>query len=213
MDTFKILSPLWLIGLALLSASVLHLAVNKSKRNALIGRVRLRNRRAPTAGTPPRSLSPEKKSSTSQPSQPSYTDILPPQRREVLPKLVSSLSYDEVSEDEVKRRILPMATDYRTSKGNRYTPTGFSVDEIKALGDFPDYAELSGVPLPQAYPEFNIDKALSRLYRPFRWVYHQTMCTFLRYTSRESDELCRANFVSFINSPLQDGNGLVDRAR
>ncbi|KAL2013648.1 hypothetical protein VTN00DRAFT_1173 [Thermoascus crustaceus] len=175
MDTFKIPGPLWLIGLALLSASVLYLAVNKSKRHALVGRVGLRSRREPTAGTPPRSLSPEKKSSTSQPLQPSYTDILPPQRRGVLPKLVSSLSYDEVSEDEVKRRILPMTTDYRTSEGNRYTPTGFSVDEIKVLGDFPNYAELSGVPLPQAYPEFNIDKALSRLYRPFRWAYHQTM--------------------------------------
>jgi hypothetical protein len=71
-----------------------------------------------------------------------------------------------------------MTADYMTCEDERYTPTGFSVTEIKALGDFPDYAKLSGVPLPQEYPEFNIDTALARPYRPFRWGYHQTMCTF-----------------------------------
>lgn len=49
-------------------------------------------------------------------------------------------------------------------------------DEIAAYGRFPDYAALSGVPLPTAYPKFDIIKALPRPYRPFRWAYHQTMC-------------------------------------
>jgi hypothetical protein len=47
--------------------------------------------------------------------------------------------------------------------------------EIAAYGPFPDYASLSGVPLPSAYPEFDITRALPRPYRPIRWAYHQTM--------------------------------------
>ncbi|KAF4550537.1 Hypothetical protein D9617_17g048060 [Elsinoe fawcettii] len=58
---------------------------------------------------------------------------------------------------------------------HRLTPTGFSMTDIRALGDFPDYAKLSGVPLPIPYSTFNIDKALPRPYRPLRWPYHQTM--------------------------------------
>lgn len=54
--------------------------------------------------------------------------------------------------------------------------TNRSKEEIDSYGDFPDYAALSGVPLPRPYPEFDIAKALPRPYRPFRWVYHQTMC-------------------------------------
>lgn len=50
------------------------------------------------------------------------------------------------------------------------------MEEIKALGDFPDYSKISGVLLPKAYKEFDIEKARPRPYRPFRWAYHQTMC-------------------------------------
>jgi hypothetical protein len=78
----------------------------------------------------------------------------------------------------MQKKMLPMTADYRTSPGKLYTPTGFSVDDIKKLGDFPDYATLSGVPLPSAYPEHDIGKAMPRPYRPFRWAYHQTMCTY-----------------------------------
>ncbi|KAF9452869.1 hypothetical protein P691DRAFT_771973 [Macrolepiota fuliginosa MF-IS2] len=38
-----------------------------------------------------------------------------------------------------------------------------------------NYFELTGVPPPQPLPGFNIDDALPRPYRPFRWKYHQTM--------------------------------------
>ncbi|ESK85968.1 hypothetical protein Moror_9469 [Moniliophthora roreri MCA 2997] len=38
-----------------------------------------------------------------------------------------------------------------------------------------DYFELTGVPPPKPLPDFDIDKAKPRPYRPFRWVYHQHM--------------------------------------
>lgn len=61
-----------------------------------------------------------------------------------------------------------------TSSGELPTTTR-SQEEIKSFGDFPDYATLSGVRLPNVYLEFNIEKALPRPHRPFRWAYHQTM--------------------------------------
>ncbi|XP_006458276.1 hypothetical protein AGABI2DRAFT_63838 [Agaricus bisporus var. bisporus H97] len=38
-----------------------------------------------------------------------------------------------------------------------------------------DYFALTGVLPPKPLPDFDIDKALPRPYRPFRWKYHQTM--------------------------------------
>ncbi|KAK1140194.1 hypothetical protein N8T08_010582 [Aspergillus melleus] len=77
---------------------------------------------------------------------------------------IEGVSHREVGEKEVREQILPMTTDYRACEDEKYTPTGFSMREIKALGNFPDYAELSGVPLPQPYSEFDIEKALPRPY-------------------------------------------------
>lgn len=65
----------------------------------------------------------------------------------------------------------------------RYTATGISTTEIAALGHFPDYATLSGVPLPIAFPADPTAAAIlgypahpkPRPYRPLRWPYHQTM--------------------------------------
>jgi hypothetical protein len=86
------------------------------------------------------------------------------------------MRWREANETEMRQNILPMTADYKTSPGNLYTPTGFSINDITALGDFPDYATLSGVPLPSPYAEHDIEKAKPRPYRPFRWSYHQTMC-------------------------------------
>ncbi|OJJ57012.1 hypothetical protein ASPSYDRAFT_59436 [Aspergillus sydowii CBS 593.65] len=133
----------------------------------------IRNRRASTSHTPPRSISPEKKMPSQQKTPASPVDVLPPQRRHALATI--GLPYKEITEDEVRQRILPMIEDYRDCQEERYTPTGFSVADVKALGDFPDYATLSGVPLPEAYDGFDIERALPRPYRPFRWSYHQTM--------------------------------------
>lgn len=173
----KALDSTWAVGLLLLISTAAYLAVNKSQRDALIRHVAFRGRKASMAKTPPRSVSPEKSANAASP--PSYSDVLPPPRREALLKIKGKrppTAAREVSEKEIRDNILPMSADYRTAEGNRYTSMGFSVDEIKALGDFPDYATLSGVPLPNPYREFDIDKARPRPYRPFRWTYHQTMC-------------------------------------
>jgi hypothetical protein len=83
-----------------------------------------------------------------------------------------------VSHLHTPNRMLPIDRSYLEVVNNFYTPCGFSIAEIKALGDFPNYAALSGVPLPKPYHDFNIEKSLPRPYRPFRWAYHQTMCTY-----------------------------------
>jgi hypothetical protein len=95
---------------------------------------------------------------------------------------------EEESKDSAldwQQKVLPMETSYLDTEDSTFLPCGFSVKEIKALGDFPDYATLSGVPLPNPYLEFDVNKALPRPYRPFRWSYHQTMCelsSWLRLT-------------------------------
>lgn len=160
----------WLVGVAIVVAAGLCLAFERSG-NSLLDRVRLRTRRVSSAGTPPPSISKE----TSSPTLQKYTHVLPPQRRHVLANF-NNVVPAAIDEKEVADRILPMDMDYRACTEREYTPTGFSVQEIKELEDFPDYAKLSGVPLPQPYHEFDIDKALPRPYRPFRWSYHQTMC-------------------------------------
>lgn len=68
--------------------------------------------------------------------------------------------------------------DFHRCDPEKYVASGFRVKEVKALGDFPDYSELSGVPDPEAYENFDVSKAIPRPYRPFRWAYHQTMCMF-----------------------------------
>jgi hypothetical protein len=163
----------WLVGLVIVAVTGLSLALDRAK-SSFPERVRLRSRKS-SNGTPPPSIAPEGKKTTDTTSPSTY--ILPPQRRHALAILKNeAIPFAEINEKEVGEQALPMEMDYRTCPDKRYTPTGFSVEEIKALGQFPDYAELSGVPLPQPYHEFNIDRALPRPYRPFRWSYHQTMC-------------------------------------
>lgn len=166
MEVLPIQENIWRIGLILGAIIGLYLALSRSPTGkSLWERITLRGRRNSAARTPPRSISPDQKSSPASKAT-SYNHALPPQRKGL-----------HVDEDEVRSNTLPMTTDYRISSDSLYTPTGFSVQEVKALGDFPDYATLSGIPLPSAYHQFDIDKALPRPYRPFRWAYHQTMCT------------------------------------
>lgn len=93
---------------------------------------------------------------------------LPPNERYRL----GDLKFDETA---FPQSLLKWEEDYRKVDDSKYSYAGFSIQEIKALGDFPDYATLSGVPLPDAYEQFDIDRAKPRPYRPFRWAYHQTM--------------------------------------
>ncbi|KAI0813021.1 alpha-1,2-mannosyltransferase [Xylaria sp. FL0064] len=122
-------------------------------------------------------------------SQPlaSYTSNLvtafPPSQRDQLNEIKASLSLaqqkvlGDLSFDQTtfERSLLRFDEDYNNADDSKYVYSGFSIREIKALGDFPDYATLSGVPMPNPYPDFDIDRAIPRPYRPFRWPYHQTM--------------------------------------
>lgn len=143
-----------------------------------------RGRRISTSNTPPRSLSPEKKVPNNAPPPVDYKEIFPPSRREALAKAAETLSNSQkeklkgvdVEQTNFRKGVIPFASDYRECGTSTYTPMEISIDEVKALGDFPNYAELSGIPLPQAYNEFKIETAQARPYRPLRWAYHQTMC-------------------------------------
>lgn len=177
--------PIPILGAVLAFLSVSYLASNKEVRNLLVGRLTFRGKASPTRSPPPSPKS-EKKPQGSQASKEGYPEIFPPLRREALLKVAESLPAEkrkllgqDVTEKDVLASPLPLTADYMTSEGNKYTGTGFSVDEIKALGDFPDYPELSGVPPPEPYSDFKLEKAIPRPYRPFRWSYHQTMCMSL----------------------------------
>ena len=163
---------LLLLGAAFLVGSTLAF-LRRSRRTILLERLRAGGRRVSGARTPPRSLSPSQK--TEIPLEVDYSDTFPPSRRSALAGILKDGELDEPAEDWTKN-MLRMEMPYLKADDAKRLPCGFSVKEIKALGDFPDYATLSGVPLPNPYPEFDINKALPRPYRPFRWPYHQTMC-------------------------------------
>ncbi|KAE8151691.1 hypothetical protein BDV25DRAFT_171261 [Aspergillus avenaceus] len=103
-----------------------------------------------------------------------YSCQFPPSRHDTLASLQGSKS-PIPSSSTLQRHALPTTRTPDFSNNNQYTPTGFSIHEIKTLGPFPDYAVLSGVPHPRPCPQFNIQTACFRPFRPFRWTYHQTM--------------------------------------
>ena len=180
---------LLLIGLGILFAvsSLTYLTLNKTQRDVVLSRLGIRRRKAAGAFTPPRSLSPEKQGlpPNEKSSYPEYGDVFPPHRREAFAELPPDAlkgpgkSAQELSELPPNYNNLTPDTDVCNTDAllDNCTATGFTVEEIRRLGDFPDYATLSGVPLPEAYKEFDIKTAQPRPYRPLRWAYHQTMCS------------------------------------
>jgi hypothetical protein len=169
-----------LLGAAFVTGSATLLLLKPARRDVILERLHFRRRRTSGSATPPRSLSPSKEKQE-QGSSPDYSDIYPPSRRHVLgeiPGFAERLgkSKNELIASPEKKESVPLTTELSDAKKTMLTPCEFSVEEINALGDFPDYAKLSGVPLPQPYREFDIRKAKPRPYRPFRWAYHQTMC-------------------------------------
>ncbi|KAK6335834.1 hypothetical protein TWF730_003209 [Orbilia blumenaviensis] len=81
-----------------------------------------------------------------------------------------------------KRRYPLYKNDSTTIQKKPLQPTpstyplkSYTLPQITSIGRFPSYAALTGVPLPNAYPTFNISTAKPRPYRPFRWAYHHTM--------------------------------------
>ena len=176
---------LLILGLLFSLATLSYLVINKRHRDVLTSRFNFRGRRSSSANTPPRSFSPEKQKGTENVPAADYKNVFPPSRREALRDLYDSLPLSlktKSAEQLVKlpiesgRNCVPLSTPFDKLDGELLTPCGFSVYEIRQLGDFPDYATLSGVPAPQPYKDFDINKALPRPYRPFRWAYHQTMC-------------------------------------
>lgn len=119
-----------------------------------------------------------------------YVLQFPPSRRHVLggvSALEKSVLEPAVDPKTLHAKALPTTRAHDLTKDDQYTPTGFSTQEIRALGRFPDYAILSGVPHPKPYGEhFDISKATFRPFRPFRWNYHQTMCMpAISFTARK----------------------------
>ena len=171
--------------------SISYLTFNKRQRDVLVKRFQWRSRRASSSKTPPRSLSPETKVPNNGPPTVDYVNSFPPSRREALATIAQTLPPSQqqklighdIDAGLSAKSMMPFNADFRECDGGLYTPTGFSADEVRALGDFPDYSILSGVPAPKPYHDFDINKALPRPYRPFRWAYHQTMCEWIAYPS------------------------------
>ena len=175
-------------AIAVLLINIAVLVLTKTQKETLYARLSswapavARGRRISSASTPPRSLTPEKVPNNAPPPT-DYKDIFPPSSRGAFLKVSESFSssqkknigHREVNQEEFVKNVIPFEADYRECGPSTYTPMEISIAEIKALGDFPDYSKLSGVPLPKAYKGFEIEKALPRPYRPFRWAYHQTM--------------------------------------
>lgn len=108
-----------------------------------------------------------------------WTLQFPPSRRHTLASLKlkdSTGSYENVPPEVLRKCAVPLARTTDWDQDNLYTPTGFSAQDIRTLGRFPDYSVLTGVryPIPSG-PEFDINRATFRPFRPFRWSYHQTM--------------------------------------
>lgn len=167
---------------------VLFFAADEKQRTSL-SRLGIGRRRLQGVFTPSRDLSakaqglpPNEKPSAS----PNYEDVFPPSRRHILAELPDGSlkgpgkSGKELGQQPTNYSKLTPDKDTPTNDQckDHVTATGFTVEEIRRLGDFPDYAALSGVPAPEPYKDFDINKAVPRPYRPFRWAYHQTMCEF-----------------------------------
>ena len=174
-----------LLGLAFAIGTISYLTLNDKQRNLVLSKLQSSRPRARESLTPPRSLSPAKQgpSAKAPVEGQEYRDTFPPCRRSALADItdkkfkVNGKSGKALSElPHLTSKPISDVEDNFAQNDNLFTPAGFTIGEVKALGDFPDYAALSGVPLPAPYPEFNIDTAKPRPFRPFRWAYHQTMC-------------------------------------
>lgn len=185
------------LGASLTTIFIIYIALDAGLRRDILARLGLPTSQRTEIFTPTKSLTPEKQglpNSNAPPTPPTYGDVFPPHRREALADL-SSDAMDGRARQASERppdysRLTP---DQRVCNSdqtlNHMTATGFTLDEIRQLGDFPDYATLSGVPLPEPYKEFDIKTAKPRPYRPLRWAYHQTMCMTpqMRQLAKDTD--------------------------
>ena len=174
-----------LLGYAFAVSSITYFIVNSKSRKIISDRLGFSRRKANGSLTPPTEIIPGKYAK----SQPRNDELFPPHRREALAALPSDALKGPGKSGKQLSELAPDYSKLTPDKAacdtdehlNHTTATGFTAEEVKRLGDFPDYAILSGIPLPNEYKEFNIETAMPRPYRPFRWPYHQTMCTFTRF--------------------------------
>jgi hypothetical protein len=173
-------------GLVVVFSSIVFLALSENQKAYLSSFVSVpfvRGRKTSISKTPPRSVTPEKKAAP--PASNDYKEMLPPSRRASLANCLTPIQARKLSihitpASPVKGGChQALETPLEEGGDYTYTATEFTKEEVAELGDFPDYAELSGVPLPKVYEGFNVETARPRPYRPFRWEYHQTMCKFL----------------------------------
>lgn len=181
------------LGTILLLAFVAVWIVSKRQKATVLYRLYFQQRRASGSKTPPRTFSPAREKPTRQTEKDvilsnqaqDFVNSFPPSRRLSLAKVAKHAAASgwqvivgpEPTASVLRDKALPTTHSYNLENQIlKYTPTGFSTAEIKAIGDFPPYDILSGVPLPDVYEGFDHSKALPRPYRPFRWAYHQTMC-------------------------------------
>ncbi|KXH31302.1 hypothetical protein CSAL01_03813 [Colletotrichum salicis] len=119
---------------------------------------------------------PVEKPSVTTAEKPSYVNAFPPSQRATIAELGPQFAgIKEVDLAVTPEPLLRVDADYRSADPSLFNFSGFSIDDIQKLGNFPNYATISGVPLPSPVENFDIDKASPRPYRPFRWAYHQTM--------------------------------------
>lgn len=177
---------LYVLGIAFAVVTVSYYALNDKQRALLLSRFGL-DRQHKLPWSPQQSPSVTKNGLSEKSTLPTgqgFKDTLPPSRRPALADLTDSRfsvggksgkGLSEIPHNTDKS--LPDNCNVLAPQYKKYsTPTGFTVEEIKALGNFPDYATLSGVSLPATYTDFDIKTAMSRPYRPFQWSDRQKMC-------------------------------------
>lgn len=109
-----------------------------------------------------------------------YSDVFPPSQRKKVSLLISNRKARVERGIDLSRHshlLLKLETDYRFARPEQLVFSGFSIEDIRSFGTFPDYATLSEVPLPAVAKDFDLATAKARPYRPLRWPYHQTMGT------------------------------------
>ncbi|KAI9804437.1 MAG: hypothetical protein M1825_001336 [Sarcosagium campestre] len=160
-----------LFGLALIALSIVYISLNQKQQETLLQYLHFNRRRSSASKIPTRSPSPEKKDGKGSTLITDYRDVFPPSRRSSLANVpafsteqAKKLKITTPAPEQTKTAIAPLDTPLEDLNSPAFTPTEFSHEDIKALGDFPDYAQLSGVPLPQPWPEFDINKAIARPY-------------------------------------------------
>ena len=180
-------------GLLLLFSFGGFLALTDEQRNGLLYAICIRKQCLTRSSTTTRYGSTQKQIQPPNEESPrkQYCNAFPPSRRHFFsmlgPDTLQRLgkSVEDLGQDppDYSNQVPDKTCIEEHSWANYLTPTGFTIEEISRLGDFPDYSKLSGVPLPNPYPEFDIKLAKPRPYRPLRWPFHQTMCKFRLITS------------------------------